>query len=112
MVTDKRFDEACDFLFPLLAGRTPFRLLDVIGARTGKELPEAVNPFLDRVAAQRTMGGGTVVKRLGYFLEKAALDMPGVEQRLAAWQGMRSAGISLLEPGGQARGPVVTRWRG
>ena len=56
-------------------------------------------------------GGGTVVKRLGYLLEGSALNVPGTEQRLIRWRNMLSAGISLLEPGSQARGPVVTRWR-
>ncbi len=58
-----------------------------------------------------TWGGGTVVKRLGYLLEKAALDLPGIEQRLDRWREMLSAGVPLLEPGSQARGPIVTRWR-
>jgi predicted transcriptional regulator of viral defense system len=58
-----------------------------------------------------TWGGGTVVKRLGYLLEILALNVVGNEQRLVRWRNMLSEGISLLEPGSQARGPVVTRWR-
>jgi predicted transcriptional regulator of viral defense system len=56
-------------------------------------------------------GGGAPVKRLGYLVEALALPIPDLEQRLRRWQGMLSQGISLLEPGMGAAGPVVTRWR-
>jgi predicted transcriptional regulator of viral defense system len=56
-------------------------------------------------------GGGASVKRLGYLVEALALPIPDLEQRLQRWQGMLSQGISLLEPGSNAAGPVVTRWR-
>ncbi len=43
--------------------------------------------------------------------EALALPIPDLEQRLQRWQGMLSQGISFLEPGSNAAGPVVTRWR-
>jgi predicted transcriptional regulator of viral defense system len=56
-------------------------------------------------------GGGAPVKRLGYLVEALALPIPDCERRMQHWQGMLSQGISLLEPGVSAAGPVVTRWR-
>lgn len=56
-------------------------------------------------------GGGVVVKRLGYLLERLALPIPDRKTRLEQWQNMLSAGISPLEPGMAARGRTVTRWR-
>jgi predicted transcriptional regulator of viral defense system len=55
--------------------------------------------------------GGAVVKRLGYLLETMALPIPGREMRLEQWQGLLSQGVSLLEPGADAIGPTVARWR-
>jgi predicted transcriptional regulator of viral defense system len=56
-------------------------------------------------------GGGVVVKRLGYLVEMLSLPLPDLDRRLERWQGLLSHGISLLEPGAQADGPVATRWR-
>jgi len=56
-------------------------------------------------------GGGAIVKRLGYLLETMSLPIPDREKRLEQWQGMLSQGISPLEPGADASGPTVTRWR-
>jgi predicted transcriptional regulator of viral defense system len=56
-------------------------------------------------------GGGAPVKRLGYLVEALALPVPEREERLRRWQGMLSRGISSLEPGANAAGPVITRWR-
>jgi predicted transcriptional regulator of viral defense system len=56
-------------------------------------------------------GGGAVVKRLGYLLETLALPIPERETRLKRWQEMLTQGISPLEPGSNARGQTVTRWR-
>jgi predicted transcriptional regulator of viral defense system len=66
-------------------------------------------PQLDDYLAQ--WGGGVVVKRLGYLVETLPLPIPGRDERLARWQGMISQGISPLEPGVGAGGPVVTRWQ-
>jgi predicted transcriptional regulator of viral defense system len=55
--------------------------------------------------------GGVVVKRLGYLLETMSLPIPDREKRLEQWQGMLSRGISPLEPGADASGPTITRWR-
>jgi predicted transcriptional regulator of viral defense system len=56
-------------------------------------------------------GGGVVVKRLGYLVEALSLPIPDFDRRLERWQGLLSHGVSLLEPGAPADGPVITRWR-
>ena len=56
-------------------------------------------------------GGGAVVKRLGYLIDSLKLPVPERATRLAHWQTMLSKGISWLEPGIDASGPVVTHWR-
>ena len=61
LVNLQNYEKACDLLFPLLAERTPFRFLDMIGTHVGGETPEVVDQFLDQVAAQRTMGGWVVI---------------------------------------------------
>jgi predicted transcriptional regulator of viral defense system len=66
-------------------------------------------PQLDGYLAR--WGGGAVVKRLGYLLEMLALPIPERETRLKRWQEMLTQGISPLEPGSNARGQTVTRWR-
>jgi predicted transcriptional regulator of viral defense system len=54
--------------------------------------------------------GRTVVKRLGYLVDRLRILIPEREPRLAAWQKMISRGISPLEPGAGKSGPVVTQW--
>jgi len=52
--------------------------------------------------------GGTVVKRLGYLIDRLRIPIPERELRLANWQKMLSRGSSPLEPGAGRSGPVVT----
>ena len=65
-------------------------------------------PKLD--AYLKRWGGGTVVKRLGYLVERLRIPGPNRDKRLAKWQKMLTRGISLLEPGAGRSGPVITRW--
>jgi len=61
--------QAYDLLSPVLAGRTPFRLLDRIGEAVGAgpleeacpEYDRRANTFLERIAADRTEGGWVVI---------------------------------------------------
>jgi hypothetical protein len=56
-----RPEDAYALLAPVLAERTPFRLLDRAGQVVGAgPLPETM-PFLDRIAGQRTEGGWVVI---------------------------------------------------
>lgn len=52
----------------------------------------------------------TVVKRLGYLVDRLRIPIPERESRLAAWQKMVSRGIALLEPGAGGSENVASRW--
>lgn len=79
LVADSRIEDACGLLFPVLAERTPFRLLDAIGERMGDAPLVTNNVFLDQVATQRTMGGWVVIaSALGVQLTR---DLPGAFER-------------------------------
>ena len=68
-------DEAHALLRPLLSARTPFRLLDVVGARLAEAPPQTVDPLLQRIAAEGQMGGWPVIgSALGGRLK---VNMPG-----------------------------------
>jgi predicted transcriptional regulator of viral defense system len=53
-------------------------------------------------------GSGTVPKRLGYLVEWA--ELAGSEPWLETWHSMTACGITLLDRGGPATGPIVKRW--
>lgn len=61
LVQRKQPARAYALLAPVLAERTPFRLLDRIGAAVGAGPLPAVNSFLDRIAKARTEGGWVVI---------------------------------------------------
>jgi hypothetical protein len=68
-------DKAYALLAPVLAERTPFRLLDRIGEAVGAEPLDATNAFLERVAADRTEGGWVVIGSvLGQQLDQDSVD--------------------------------------
>jgi predicted transcriptional regulator of viral defense system len=56
-------------------------------------------------------GVGSLTKRLGYLVETLNLPIPQYQERLETWRQSLSSGISLLEPGHDTGGPIVTRWR-
>jgi len=76
LVNGGRFGEAGDRLAPVLAARTPFRLLDLIGGALGQNCPsEAGRPFLEQIADGRTEGGWVVIAAaLGRQMDA---DLPG-----------------------------------
>ena len=55
------FEEADMLLTPILSSKAAFSMLDILGCRIGKESPERVNIYLDRISSQRTMGGWVVI---------------------------------------------------
>jgi hypothetical protein len=61
MVHEKQPDRAYALLAPILAERTPFRLLDRIGEAVGAGPIPAANAFLSGIAAERTEGGWVVI---------------------------------------------------
>jgi hypothetical protein len=63
----------------VLAERTPFPKLGLIGEAVGLQALEEVNAFLDRAASERTEGGWVVIgKALGQQLDR---DLPGAFER-------------------------------
>jgi 3-methyladenine DNA glycosylase AlkD len=54
-------DKAYKLLTPVLAARTPFRLLDIIGEAISHVAIDVTDPFLQRVAAAGTEGGWVVI---------------------------------------------------
>lgn len=61
LVQSSELREGYTLLAPVLAERTPFRLLDLVGAAVGAGPLEGVNTFLEQVAAARTEGGWVVI---------------------------------------------------
>lgn len=79
LVRDRRLDEAHQVLAPVLAAKTPFRLLDYIGKAVGTGPLPAVNAFLERIAVDKPMGGWVVIaSALGQQLDR---DMAGAFAR-------------------------------
>ena len=64
-------EEAYALLAPVLARRTPFPMLGLIGESIGKQPQMVQTAFLDRIAADRTEGGWVIIgKALGQQLER------------------------------------------
>ncbi|MBC8447412.1 MAG: hypothetical protein H8D78_06655 [Chloroflexi bacterium] len=57
LVEVAQLEEAYALLAPVLAERTPFRLLDRTGEAVGDGALEPTSAFLERIAAERTEGG-------------------------------------------------------
>jgi 3-methyladenine DNA glycosylase AlkD len=71
LVQTGQADQAYALLAPVLAGRTPFRLLGHIGQAIGAGPLETANAFLERIAAAGTEGGWVVIgTTLGAQLER------------------------------------------
>lgn len=76
-------DRACGLLAPVLAERTPFRLLDRIGRAVGGVPSLETNAFLERIAAGQTEGGWVVIgSALG---ARAHRDLGGTLARCRTW---------------------------
>jgi len=56
-----RYGDAHRLLAPVLADRTPFRLLDAIGGEIGVLCDATTHPFLQEIADEGTMGGWIVI---------------------------------------------------
>lgn len=80
LVAVERLEDAYALLSPILLARTPFRLLDAIGARVRGA---AVNAFLDRIAAERTEGGWVVIASA--LRQQIDGDLPGAFERCCGY---------------------------
>jgi len=82
-------DKAYALLVPVLAERTPFRLLDRIGEAVGAEPLDATKAFLERIAADKTEGGWVVIaSTLGGQLDR---DLAGAFAR--CWEYIIAADV-------------------
>ncbi len=70
-------------LAPVLAQRTPFRLLDRIGAAVGAGPASAVDAFLDQIASARAEGGWVTIGSA--LRQRLATDLPGALARARAY---------------------------
>ena len=61
LVETGQLNEAYTLLSPVISSRTPFRLLDRIGAAIGAKPVPAVNAFLELIAADKFEGGWPVI---------------------------------------------------
>jgi hypothetical protein len=61
MVQEDRIEDAYAQLAPVLAQRTRFRFLDLVGEAVGSGPLPAVNAFLERIAVEKTEGGWVVM---------------------------------------------------
>jgi hypothetical protein len=83
LVQAGRPGDAYGLLAPVLAERTPFRLLDRIGRAVGASSLAATHLFLERVTSQRTEGGWVVIgSALGQQLDR---DLEGALDRCRAF---------------------------
>lgn len=79
LVNLKQIEQAYAELAPVLAERTPFKMLRYIGEAVGVGPIEDVNRFMDRVARGRTIGGWVIIGRA--LVEQMERDLWGVFQR-------------------------------
>ncbi len=122
LLANGAMEKAVALLLPTLTERTPFRLLDAVGAQIGSE-PREVTPihaYLDRIAAERMMGGWVVIASALHQLLPS--DLPGVFERCCtyvesadAWYatdifGERVPGPALVEQFEPALG-LLASWR-
>lgn len=71
LVMNGELDQAYALLAPVLAERTPFAKLDLIGKAVGNAPLEVTNSFLERIAADKTEGGWVVIgSALGAQLDR------------------------------------------
>jgi hypothetical protein len=61
LIQDGWAEQAYALLAPVLAQRTPFRLLDRIGRTVGAVPLAGLNPFLDRIAAEPAEGSWVII---------------------------------------------------
>lgn len=120
LIANGQIEKAFDLLSPTLAERTSFRLLDAIGTQICGESREAIHAYLDRIAAERTMGGWVVIasalRQQLPFVLPGALERCCTDVELAdTWYatdifGERVPGPALVEQFEPALG-LLASWR-
>lgn len=120
LIGQDRAAEAHALLTPVLAQRTPFRLLDRIGAIVGAGPSAAVNPFLDQIASDRTEGGWVIIasalgQQLGCDLSSALSRARAFVVAADVWYGADILGERVPGPAlvndFEGALPLLERWR-
>ena len=95
-------------------------LIDILDAPAmgggGRQMIDIVRAYWTKPTADpeallgmaKRLGHGALFKRLGFTTEQ--FGKPD-ERWLTACRDHLTAGVSLLDPGGPVRGPIITRWR-
>ncbi|NMB56264.1 MAG: DNA alkylation repair protein [Leptolinea sp.] len=78
-IHNRQIQKAINILSPVLVEKTSFRLLDVIGACIGQQTPDTLDPFLERIAANRSMGGWIIIASA--LRQQSRVDLPGALER-------------------------------
>ena len=86
----EQLTQAYNLLAPVLAERTPFPMLERIGAAVGTTPLKSVNPFLERIAVAKTEGGWVVIgsalgRQLNRYRAGALLCPPTSGMPLTSW---------------------------
>jgi 3-methyladenine DNA glycosylase AlkD len=81
--TFSKVTEAYAFLAPVLAERTPFRLLDLVGEATADYPFPKLDPFLDEIASHASIGGWTVIASA--LRSEIPTDIKGTLERTRAY---------------------------
>ena len=99
-------EKAYHLLGPVLAERTPFRLLEHIGTAVGTAPIKVVNPFLERIAVERTEGGWVVIgSALGKQLDR---DLAGAHARCRSFIILADVWYATDILGERVPGPALT----
>ncbi|OQY33899.1 MAG: hypothetical protein B6I38_03025 [Anaerolineaceae bacterium 4572_5.1] len=116
----ENFDAAYALLAPILAERTPFRSLDLIGKEIGAAQMDSVDTFLNHIALHKTMGGWVVIASalrewIPADMETALARVPELAIPADTWYatdifGERIPGPSLVADFDRAL-PLLAPWR-
>ena len=69
IIDDGNIEEAYDKLEPIVAKKTPFRILDLVGKAVGAGKKDSVDTFISHIASHKTMGGWVIIaSALGEWL--------------------------------------------
>ena len=103
LVQNNQPDQAYAALAPILAARTPFRLLDRIGRAAGAAPSPGLDPLLDRVAAGKTEGGWVIIgsalgQQLSRDLDRASARCRAFIVAASVWYGADILGERVPGP--------------
>ena len=99
-------ERAYGLLGPVLAERTPFRLLEHIGIAVGAAPVKVVNPFLERIASAGTEGGWVII---GSALKKQLdRDLAGAHARCRSFIILADIWYATDILGERVPGPALT----